>query len=270
MIAGPGPRMPRALRRPGALLLAGGAGLLAVLVLTAAGPGLAGFDPGHIDPARRLLPPGSLGHRLGTDQLGRDVLARTLAGFRWSLPVGLAASLIAAVVGTTAGVAGRDRRRLREALSRLADTTIGFPGLVLAVALIAVAGHGFWALVIVLGLVSWVSFAQTVDRREQARAAPVAVAAFVFADLLVAEASLSFLGIGAPPGTPSWGGMLADARQYGLSAPWMLYAPAAAVVLAVTTANLLGDGLEQLVGAPPAPGPVPALDHEMSELQTAG
>jgi peptide/nickel transport system permease protein len=281
MIAGPGPRTPPALRHPGALLLAGGIGLVAVLVLTAAGPSLTGFDPGHVDTARRLLPPGALGHRLGTDQLGRDVLARTLAGFRWSLSVGLVASLIAAVVGTAAGVAaGWDERWLRALLSRLVDTAIAFPYLVLAVAVIAVAGHGFGALVLVLGLVSWVSFArvvfaetQAIKRREYVLAARLlglgtarillgsvlrglrptllVIAAFVFADLLVAEASLSFLGVGAPLGAASWGGMLADARQYAFSAPWMLYAPAAAVVLAVMTGNLLGDGLLQLLGGPP-------------------
>ena len=274
--------LPAPRRRPApGLLVAGGIGIGAVLLLTALGPALAGFDPSHVDTAGRLLPPGAGGHRLGTDQLGRGVLARTLAGFRWSLSVGVTATLIAAVVGTTAGVAaGWDERWLRALLARFVDTAIAFPYLVLAVAVIAVAGHGYWALVIVLGMVSWVSFArvvfaetQEIKRREYVLAARLlglgtprillggvlrglspmllTVVAFVFADLLVAEASLSFLGVGAPLGAPSWGAMLADARPYVFRAPWMLYGPAAAVVLAVLTGNLLGDGLGRVLGGPP-------------------
>jgi peptide/nickel transport system permease protein len=157
------------------------------------------------------------------------------------------------------------------------ETAIAFPYLVLALAVIAVTGHGFWALVGVLGLVSWVSFArvvlaetQAIKRREYVlvarlmglstahilrtyvlrglRRTLLVVSAFVFADLLVAEASLSFLGLGAPLGTPSWGSMLAESRIYAFTAPWTLYAPAAAVVLAVVTANLVGDGLSRLWG----------------------
>lgn len=269
-------RAPR-LRGPG-LLLAGGLGLAVIVVCTLAGPALAGFDPGHVATADRLLPPGAGGHRLGTDQLGRDVLARTLAGFRWSLAVALGASLIGAGLGTAVGLAaGWYEGWPRAVLSRAIETAIAFPYLVLTLAVIAVAGHGFWALVVVLGLVSWVTFARVVlaeslvvRRREYVLAArllglgdarvllgPVlralrptllVVAAFAFADLLVAEASLSFLGVGAPLGTPSWGSMLAESRAYVFTAPWLLYAPAAAVVLAVLTANLLGDGLAQRWG----------------------
>ncbi|HEY4026551.1 MAG TPA: ABC transporter permease [Candidatus Dormibacteraeota bacterium] len=269
-------RVPR-LRAPG-LLVAGALGLAVVVACTAAGPSLAGFDPAHVATADRLLPPGTAGHHLGTDGLGRDVMARTLAGFRWSLAVALLALVIGGAVGTVVGVAaGWHEGWPRAVLSRAIETAIAFPALVLALAVIAAAGHGFWALVLVLGLVNWVGFARVVlaetrsiKRREYVLAArllglgdarvilgPVlralrptllVVSAFAFADLLVAEASLSFLGIGAPLGTPSWGGMLADSRQYVFTAPWLLYAPAAAVVLAVLTANLLGDGLTQLWG----------------------
>jgi peptide/nickel transport system permease protein len=269
-------RVPR-LRAPG-LLLAGAVGLAAVAACTAAGSALAGFDPAHVATADRLLAPGAAGHRLGTDQLGRDVLARTLAAFRWSLAVALCALLIGGVAGSAAGLAaGWHDGWPRALLSRAMDTAVAFPALVLALAVIAAAGHGFWALVLVLGLVNWVVFARVVlaetreiRSREYVLAArllglgdarivlgPVlralrptllVVAAFAFADLLVAEASLSFLGIGAPLGTPSWGSMLADSRQYVFTAPWLLYAPAAAVVLAVLTANLIGDGLAQLWG----------------------
>jgi peptide/nickel transport system permease protein len=264
------------LRAPG-LLLAGAAGLAVVVACAAAGPALAGFDPGHVATADRLLPPGTGGHRLGTDQLGRDVLARTLAAFRWSLSVGLAALSIGGAAGTAIGLAaGWHEGWPRAVLSRAMETAIAFPALVLALAVIAAAGHGFWTLVLVLGLVNWVVFArvvlaetQAIKRREYVLAArllglgdarvvlgPVmralrptllVVSAFAFADLLVAEASLSFLGVGAPLGTPSWGSMLAESRQHAFTAPWLLYAPAAAVVLAVLTANLLGDGLARLL-----------------------
>lgn len=262
-----------------AMLVAGAAGLLVVALAAVLGPAVSGFDAGRVAPAERLLPPGASGHVLGTDQLGRDVLARALEGFRWSLGVGLLASAIAATVGTTIGVlAGWNEGWPRAVLGRVMETAIAFPYLVLALAVIAVAGHGYWALVAVLGLVAWVSFArvvfaetQAIKRREYVLAARLlgfetwrilltcvvrglrstllVVYAFVFADLLVAEAALSFLGVGAPLGAPSWGSMLADSRRYLFTAPWMLYAPAAAVVLAVVTANLVGDGLGRLWAA---------------------
>ncbi len=141
-------------------------------------------------------------------------------------------------------------------------------------AIIAVAGHGFWALTLVLGLVAWVSFARVVfaetmaiKKREYITAARLlgipgwrivstyvlralrptltVMFAFIFADLLVAEAGLSFLGLGAPLGEPSWGNMLADSQANLFDAPWMMYAPAAAVVMTVLAANLIGDGLIQ-------------------------
>lgn len=255
-------RVPR-LRAPG-LLVSGALGVTAILVCTAAGPALAGFDPGHVATAERLLPPGAGGHRLGTDQLGRDVLARTLAGFRWSLAVVAVATLTGSCVGTAVGMAaGWHEGWLREAVASAVETAFAYPYLVLALAVIAVTGHGLRALVLVLGPVSWMAFAKVAlaetrairrrkrDLGEVPRAlAPdlLVVAAFVFADLLVAEVSLSFLGLGAPQGTPAWGGMLAESRPYLLTAPWLLYAPAAAVVLAVLTANLFGDALAQLRG----------------------
>lgn len=257
------------------LLIAGLIGLVITVALTFFGEAIAGSEPAKQSLAERLQPPLRDGHLLGTDRLGRDMLARVAAGFSWSLPVGLIATSIAATLGTIVGVAaGWSDGWLRSILSRFMEMAISFPFLVLAVAIITVTGHGFWALTLVLGLVSWISFARVVfvetraiKQREYVLAArlmglrptriistyvlrglrhTIAVMfAFIFADLLVAEAGLSFLGVGAPLGEPSWGIMLAASREQLFTAPWMMYAPAGAVVLAVLTANLLGDGLIQ-------------------------
>jgi peptide/nickel transport system permease protein len=256
-----------------ALLVAGVIGLVIVVTLTVWGEVIAGFEPGKQDLRARLTSPLTDGHLLGTDKLGRDVFARTAAGFRWSIPVGLLATAISAVIGTTVGlVAGWNEGWLRATLSRFMEIAISFPYLVLAVAVIGVVGRGFLALSLTLGLVAWVSFARVVfaetrkiKGREYVVAARlmgmsslriiatyvlrglrptlVVMSAFIFADLLVAEAGLSFLGFGAPLGEPSWGNMLADSRLNLFDAPWMMYGPAAAVVITVLTANLIGDGL---------------------------
>lgn len=261
-----------------ALLIAGLIGLGAVLILTFWGEQLSGFEAAKQDLRARLLGPFTDGHYLGTDRLGKDVAARVAAGFRWSIPVGALATVIAATVGTTIGVvAGWNEGWLRAVLSRFMEVAISFPYLVLAVAVITVAGRGFLALSLTLGLVAWVSFARVVyaetlkiRQREYVTAARlmgmpgirivltyvlralrptlVVMMAFIFADLLVAEAGLSFLGLGAPLGEPSWGNMLAASRLNLFDAPWTMYGPAAAVVLAVLTANLIGDGLLQWWG----------------------
>ena len=257
------------------LLVAGLLGVVAIVVLTLFGETLSGFELGKQDLRARLMPPLTDGHLLGTDKLGRDLFARIAAAFRWSVPVGLVSTFIAVTIGTTIGlIAGWSDGWVRAILTRLIEMAISFPYLVLAVAIITVTGHGFWALALVLGFTSWVSFARVVyaetlsiKEREYVLAARltgvrparivvtyvfrgvrptiVVMAAFIFADLLVAEAGLSFLGLGAPIGEPSWGNMLSDAREQLFDAPWMMWGPAAAVILTVVTANLIGDGLLQ-------------------------
>jgi peptide/nickel transport system permease protein len=255
------------------LLLVGLVGLAILIVCTVFTDSLTGFDAAKQSLATRLAPPFTDGHLLGTDKLGRDLLARVLAGFRWSLPVGFIAALIATTIGTAVGIAaGWNEKWIRTTLVRLIDLGISFPYFVLATAVIAVVGKGFWTLVVVLGLVAWVSMARVIyaetralKEREYILAARLiglstwrivftyvlrglrhrimVMFAFVFADLLVAEAALSFLGIGAPLGSASWGTMLFSARENIFTAPWLLWAPALAVVLAVVTANFIGDGL---------------------------
>jgi peptide/nickel transport system permease protein len=229
--------------------------------------------PERTDPANRLLGLGAPGHLLGTDQLGRDLLARTLGGFRWSFAVAAVATAISFAIGTTVGLtAAASKGRLHTVMTRLIDISISFPYLVIAVTIIAMLDRGFWALAITLGVVSWplfvrVVFAESMSLMERdyvlaARLAGVptwrsllthvlpgirptllVVGAFTFADLLIAESALSFLGIGAPIGEPSLGNMLSDGRLYLVTAPRMTFVPATAIVLAVIAANLIGDGV---------------------------
>jgi peptide/nickel transport system permease protein len=260
-------------RRLPNLLVVGLVGLVLIVVFTAFGDALAGFEAGEQSLGDRLLPPFTNGHLLGTDEVGRDLFARVLAGFRWSLPVGFLSAALATVIGTVIGVvAGWSSGIVRSALIRLIDVGISFPYYVLAAVVIALIGKGFVTLILVLGLIAWISIARVVYAETRAlkereyilaarllgvppwrviatyllrglRARILVMFAFVFADLLVAEAALSFLGIGAPIGEPSWGNMLFTAREGIFEAPWLLWAPAGAVILAVLTANLLGDGL---------------------------
>jgi peptide/nickel transport system permease protein len=232
-----------------------------------------GTDPMATDLGRRLAAPGQQGFWLGSDQLGRDLLARILAGLRWSIAVAAASTAIAAVLGIGLGLLAADRPGwLRGLINQLVDMVLSFPGLVIAIVVIAVIGHGFWPLVLTLGILSWPVFARVVyaeargllsqDYVLAARLAGsdrhrvllghvlpglapslLVMLAFHFADMMIAESALSFLGVGAPLGTPSLGNMLSESRQYLFVAPYMMLLPAAAIVLAVVAANLIGDGL---------------------------
>lgn len=265
-------------RRIPGLLWVGLIGSVVVIVLTLFGTAISGFSPSAQNLGNRLLPPLTDGHILGTDQLGRDVFSRVAAGFEWSIPVALLSTTIAATLGTLVGVAaGWNEGWMRAGLVRFMDVAISFPTLVLAVAVITVTGHTFWSLTLILGFISWVAFARVIyaetrqiKDREYVLAARlmaiprwriiatyvlrglrhtiVVMSAFVFADLLVAEAALSFLGVGAPLGEPSWGNMLSASRVHVFTAPWLMYGPAGAVILAVITANALGDGFIQIWG----------------------
>jgi peptide/nickel transport system permease protein len=256
-------------------IIAGWVLLIPILLLAILGPSITGVDPRWIDLEQRLLPPLTPEHLLGTDQLGRDVLARLLQGLRWSFLLALCATLLAFIVGTMLGlVAARSRSFLGTAIAQVTAFAQSFPVFVLAVSLVAVVGNGFAAVVLVLGLVTWPVFCRVVQAearslftREYVLAAEMlqmssmrlyawhilpglvsslsVLVAFHFADMLIAESALSFLGIGAPLGTATWGSMLQESRAYVLSAPWILLVPASAVVTLVIAANLLGDGLRR-------------------------
>jgi len=201
------------------------------------------------------------------------MLRWTIAGFGWTASVSAVGACISAAIAILLGVvAGATRGLIQASCSRAIDVCLSLPYLVIAVAVMAAVGRGFWPLSITLGVVSWPIFARVVYaetrglmQREYVRAArllgvsPLRIQlthvlpglrhtimvmwAFVFADLLVAESGLSFLGIGAPLGSPSLGNMLASGRQYLVGAPRMVFIPAVVIVLAVTAANLIGDGV---------------------------
>ncbi len=230
-------------------------------------------DPARIDLHARFAPPGSAGHWLGTDHLGRDLWSRALEGLGWSLGCALAATATALVIGSALGLLAAERPGpLRTFVRQVSSLVMAFPGLVVAICVMAVLGQGFWPLVLTLGLLTWPVFARVVFAeasgilaRDFVTAARLTgasstailrghvlpaigptlfvIASFHFGEMLIAESALSFLGIGAPVGAATWGNMLADSRQYLFNAPWMLAVPGGAIVIAVLAANLTGDGL---------------------------
>jgi peptide/nickel transport system permease protein len=258
----------------GAVLLAvfAGAALLAPL--------LAPHDPlAVVDRATPVaLQRPSTSHPLGTDALGRDVLARVLFGGRVSLAVGVGVELVVAVVGGAIGLlAGYYGGMLDATLMRLTDVVMAFPSLVLAIGLIAVfEAPGLANVFVVLVLLGWTTIARvvrgtvlTLKARDYVQAAraigardrtillrhilPNAVGPLLVAATLgvggnmVAEAGLSFLGLGAQPPTISWGAMLADGQSDLMTAPWAAVFPGLALLLAVLGVNLAGDGLRDLL-----------------------
>jgi peptide/nickel transport system permease protein len=230
-------------------------------------------DPAFSDLDKRLLGPSIGGPWLGTDPLGQDVFSRVIAGFRWSLGIGTIGTSIGLLIGLILGIgAAWSRKRMRVVLSRIIDIGISFPYLIIAVTIVTVVGRGFWPLALTLGLVCWptiarVVYAETLTLREREfvtaarlfgigsftsifthilpalRPTIQVVTAFTFADLLIAESGLSFLGLGAPLGTPTWGNMLNDSRTYMAEAPWMMLGPVIAIIVTIFAANLLGEGL---------------------------
>ena len=267
---------PARLRRAAARnpLAAIGCTLIAGFVLVALlAPWLAQQDPAHVDLPARLLPP-STQHWFGTDELGRYILARVLWGARISLGVGgsvVAASLLVGLlVGCAAGYWGGRVDRFLNVI--VMNDFLSFPGILLAIAFVAFLGPGMVNLVLALSIGGWVGYARLVRAQvlatkerefvEAARALgasdwriltrhilpnmiqPVIVqAAIGMAGAVLAEATMSFLGLGVSPPTPSWGSMLNDARSHLFDAPHLVLFPAAAVMLAVLSFNFVGDGL---------------------------
>jgi ABC-type dipeptide/oligopeptide/nickel transport system permease subunit len=239
-------------------------------------PLLSPADPTAISPAERLQPPGSR-HLLGTDRLGRDVLSRILYGGRVAVIVGAVAVAIGAGAGVTVGlISGYNAGRTDAVLMRVVDGLMAFPTLLLAILVVAALGPGHIQTMAAIGVVliptcarlaraqalaarnlEFVVAARALGVRDAvilARhilpnvAGPLLVQTTVaFSGAVLAEASLSYLGLGTQPPTPSWGGMLQEARDVLFVGPWMAIWPGVAIAAAVLGWNLLGDGLRDLL-----------------------
>lgn len=247
-----------------------------ILVLLAAiatfAPTFAKRDPLEQDIGRRLQPP-TQENLLGTDRLGRDLLARLFYGARVSLVTGGLVVVIAVSIGLTLGViSGYYGGHVDFAIQRVVDVVMAFPGILLAIGIMAFIGQGLMNLVVAISIVSiprvirvargGVLQASQMEFVEAARAlgapdrtlmlrhivptvlAPVIVqATFTLVYSLRTESTLNFIGLGVPPPDPSWGGLLDEGRAYIQTAPWLIGAPAVAIALAILALNLLGDGL---------------------------
>lgn len=250
-----------------------GAALVALVVLAGVlAPVLSPYQPDQIRMEASLQPP-SRAHPMGTDVFGRDVATRLLYGARFSLEVSVLSRLIAIAIGTFMGlVAGYFGGRLESAVMRLADVTLAYPGLLLLIAVVAAVGPSMAALFIALGVVGWAGVARLVraqvlslKEREfvlavrslgmsHARVMVRHVLPNVVTQLIVifsmglgaaimAESSMSFLGLGAQPPTASWGNMISGGLDYLRVAPWLSLSPGVVITLTVLGFNLLGDAL---------------------------
>jgi peptide/nickel transport system permease protein len=248
------------------------------------GPQIAPRDPNRQNLIERLQPPmevdadGVVKYPMGSDALGRDVYSRVIYGARVSLSVGFSAVIIGGLLGTFLGiVAGYFGGALDDIIMRLADIQLAFPFILLTIMVLVVLGSGVLNLVLVLGIGQWVTYAritrgQTISQREKeyveaARSlgaghwhimvrsifpnvvAPlIVIASFNVASVILAEASLSFLGLGVPPTVPTWGGILAESRDQLLGGSWWLAVfPGVAIMLTVLSLNILGDWLRDFL-----------------------
>ena len=258
---------------------------VAMLVLVVAcavlAPYLAPHDPKAQDITRRFVPPfwaagGRLDYPLGTDQLGRDLLSRIIWGSRVSLLVGCSAVLVSGSIGSLVGLwAGFRGGWIDAVVTRLADIQLAIPFLVLAITVLAVLGAGLIQLVGVLGVTGWVLYGRVVrghvlairglDYIEAARALGVpawrvvlrhvlpnvapsinVIATLEVGRMILAEASLSFLGLGVQPSVPTWGAIAADGRDYIATAWWVATFPGGAILLTVLAVNYVGDWLRDV------------------------
>ena len=264
----------RLVRSPGGLV----GSVLVVLVIAVAvlAPLISPYDPEKQNIVHRLKPPfwaeeGSVDHLLGTDSIGRDLLSRIIYGSRVSLFVGIMATLFSALLGITLGlVSGYLRGPVDSTISRVGDVQQAIPFLVLAIAVAAMLGPGLWNLILVLVVTTWVTFFRVVRgevlsvREEQyvlsarsigasnsrimlryilpnVAASIIVVATLLAANMIIFEASLSFLGLGVPSNVPTWGRIVADGRDYVASEWWIALFPGVAILITVMAMNLLGD-----------------------------
>ena len=267
---------------------------LAIFVLCAAFPvRWLPHDPTFVAPGQRHIPPfwqtdGDAAYPLGTDHLGRDILSRLIFSARYTLAVMVFAVVIATGAGVVAGLLSGFYGGIPDSLiSRLVDIQLAFPLVLLAIAVLAIIGPGFFNLVLILGLFDWARYTRVVrsstlsvkanDYIEAARAVGVSnfrilvrhilpnvvspilvLTTFALARVLLAESALSFLGLGIAPPRSTWGGMIGDGRNYLYEAWWSSAIPGLAISLTVLAINFVGDGLRD------------ALDPQMETDETGG
>jgi len=269
-------------RRTRRLVAAGGLFVLALTLVAVAAPWLAPQDPTRQSLRGRLAAPTGEGadgraHLLGTDHLGRDVLSRVIWGARVSLLVGFSAVLVGGLMGATLGIlAGYRGGWTDSAIMTLADAQLAFPFILLAIGIIAVLGPSFPTLIVVIGLSGWMSYARvlrsqvlvlrsrefvdaihalggSVGRVIARHILPnvlsslVVIATLELARSIVLEATLSFLGLGIQPPTPSWGGMVHEGREYLDSAWWISTFPGLVLMLTSLVVSRTGDWLRDLL-----------------------
>jgi peptide/nickel transport system permease protein len=255
--------------------------VLAIVAVALLAPLLAPHDPYAQDLARRLVPPlwhdkGGWAHPLGTDQLGRDYLSRLIYGARISLLIGATAATLSGLIGIGLGLAaGYFGGRIDLAVSFIVTTRLAMPVVLVALAVVALAGGSLQVVILVLGLLLWDRFAVvTRSTTQQVRAldyvaaaeaagcgaarivlseilpnimnALIVVATLEMAQAILLEAALSFLGLGVQPPLPSWGLMVAEGKEYMFFSPWVITIPGIALFILVLAINLLGDGIRDL------------------------
>ena len=252
--------------------------LVLLIAIAIAAPMLAPLNPSRVNVLKTLKPPmwlegGDPKYVLGTDSLGRDVLSQLIYGTRVSLLVGVVVVIVGGTLGTVLGLlAGYYGGKLDDIIMRIADIQLAFPFILLAITFLSVLGPGINNLILVLAVGSWMSYArvmrgQIISLREKeyvesartigasnfsilfrhllpnAIAPIIVIASFSVASTIISEASLSFLGLGVRPSTPTWGAMLANGREYMSDAWWLVVIPGFAIMITVLAVNLLGDWL---------------------------
>ncbi len=266
-------RRPRLPANANPALVAGTAILLFILLVAIAAPVIAPYDPLAVTLGDRLLPWGGA-HLLGTDMLGRDILSRVIYGARTSLAIGFCCATLSTLIGTLIGMASAATRLGDAIIMRVLDGVMSVPAVLLAIALMAIAGGSATNVIIAVTIVEIPRCARlarglmlSLRERPYVEAAvasgtgsfgllvrhllpnlmaPLAVqAAFVWAASMLIEATLSFIGAGVPPSTPTWGNMVAESKALWQLRPSLIFLPAAALTLTILGVNLLGEGLRR-------------------------
>ncbi|CDZ42480.1 ABC transporter permease [Neorhizobium galegae] len=250
--------------------------VIVIFVLLAVfAPWIAPYSPSKLSIVNRLKPPSEI-YWFGTDEFGRDIFSRTIYAGRLSLLVGAAVVTLSAIIGVTLGLLAGFFQRLDTPIARLIDAMMAFPDILLAIALVAALGPSLVTVIIALSIVYSPRLARIVRAStlvirelpyvEAAKAlgistfhimtrhvlrnliSPILVqGTFLFASAMLAEAGLSFLGLGVSPEIPTWGTMIASGRQYIGQADWMTYFPGFAIILSVLSLQMVGDGLRDML-----------------------